>query len=308
MILGLAALMILGQGCASKAGRIQPPDPARVELVRSVKDFERGAGFEETGNFSRSSSQWHVDYRCYYTGKLKLPADYYELKLRRGGPNGCPVDEKKRDVFFYPVEAVASGHTPLTPSLEKATVERTLMVVPHEDFHNDPRIEEWPTAIGEAASTLIGFATAAEFAKKEYGESSPEYANLHDEAETFLRKAEIVNAYAERVAELYGSRKTGEITKAEALRRKQALFDQLGEECAALPDAHSFNKCPGALNNAGLAFDHTYTKHYPLLYQVFRKKGATLAGMVATLRPPEGHPSLSEAEAVTYFQQAAKGE
>jgi len=187
---------------------VWPPDPARVELVRSVKDFERGVGFEETDNFSRPSSRWHVDYRCYYTGKLKLPADYYELKLRRGGPSGCSVDKGKYDVFFYPVEAVASGHTPLTPSLSKATVERTLMVVPHEDFHNNPRIEEWPTAISEAASTLIGFIAAAEFARAEYGESSPEYTNLRGEAEIFLRKTEMVHTYAERLAEGYRSRRT----------------------------------------------------------------------------------------------------
>ena len=93
-----------------------------------------------------------------------------------------------------------------------------------------------------------------------------------------------------------------------ALRQKRALFDRLVVECAALHDAHSFNKCPGTLNNAGLAFDHTYTKHYPLLHQVFRKKGATLAAMVAAMRPPEGRESLSEAEAVAYFQQAATGE
>ncbi len=276
--------------------------------MRSVKDFEQKVGFEETGNFARPSSQWHVDYRCYYTGKLKLPSNYYKLKLRRGGPNGCSVDERKHDVFFYPVEAVASGHTPLTPSLSKATVERTLMVIPHEDFHNDSLIEEWPTAISEAASTLIGFLTAAEFAKREYGESSPEFMNLHNEAETFLRKAEIVNTYTERVTATYRSRKAGDLTKADALRRKQVLFDQLGKECTALPDTHSFNKCPGALNNAGLAFDRTYTKHYPLLYKVYRKKGATLAGMVAALRPPPGRGSLSETEAVAYFRQEIEGE
>lgn len=297
----LMLLAALAAGCALKRVNRQP-DPARVALVRSVQDFEKQAGFEETENFARPAAGWHVDYRCYYTGKLKLPADYYKLKLRRGGPNGCPLNEQRHDVFFYPVEAVASGHTPLTPSLEKATVERTLVVVPHEDFHNDSRIETWPTAISEAASTLIGFLTAAEFAKKQFGESSPEYRNLSDEAELFLRKANMLNTYAKRLTAIYESRRDGEITKPQALRRKQALFAELGEECAELPDAQSFNKCPAALNNAGLAFDLTYTKHYPLLYEVFRNKGDTLTGMVAALRPSQGQERFSEAEAVAYFE------
>lgn len=299
----LVVLAALATGCAAKRVT-HTPDPTRVELVRSVKDFEKQAGFEETGNFSRPSDRWHVDYRCYYTGKLKLPADYYKLKLRRGGPNGCALNENKYDVFFYPVEAVASGHTPLTPSLEKATVERTLVVVPHEDFHNDRRIEDWPTAISEAASTLVGFLTAAEFAKSQYGASSAEYKNLRDEAKLFLRKAELVNTHAERLAEVYRSRRAGEITKVEALQQKQQIFNQLVEECAALPVTHSFNKCPGALNNAGLAFDRTYTEYYPLLWKVYRERGASLNEMVSLLRPPERR-RMPLSEAVDYFEKMA---
>ena len=36
------------------------------------------------------------------------------------------------------------------------------------------------------------------------------------------------------------------------------------------------NKCVSAANNAGLAFDHTYTKYYPLLYRVYEGCGKDL--------------------------------
>ena len=308
-MLGLAFACL---GCAAKARLVRSADVPRAELIRSLKDFERETGFEETDNFSQSSSRDYIDYRCYYTGKLKLPSDYYQLKLRRGTPRGCPVDDAKYDVFFYRVEAVASGHTPITPSLGKASVERTLVVVPHEDFHNDSRIEGWPTAIREAASTLVGFLAAAAFAKKEYGESSPEYLRLSREPGIFLRKAEIVNRHAARLAELYRKSRDGQVARPRALEQKKALFGLLRGECAALPDARSFNKHLSALNNAGLAFDLTYTRHYPLLYRVSRAAGgffpSQLDQTIAALRPPSGRKSFSEEEAVAYFRRQVKNE
>ena len=304
-MLSLAAACL---GCAAKGQLVRAADVPREELIRSLKDFELEAGFKETDNFSQLSSRVYIDYRCYFTGKLKLPSDYYKLKLRHGTPTGCPIDEAKYDVFFYRVEAVASGHTPITPSLRKASVERTLVVVPHEDFHNDSRMEGWPTAIREAASTLVGFLAAAAFAKKEYGESSPEHLRLSREPGIFLRKAEIVNRHAARLAELYRKSRDGRIAKTRTLGQKKAIFSLLHGECAELPDARSFNKHLSALNNAGLAFDLTYTRHYPLLYRVSRAVGGELEQTIAALRPPSGRKSFSEEEAVAYFQRQLSDE
>ena len=223
-IVGVLSLAAACLGCAAKGQLVRAADAPREELIRSLKDFELEAGFEETDNFSQLSSRAYIDYRCYFTGKLKLPSDYYKLKLRHGTPTGCPVDDAKYDIFFYRVEAVASGHTPITPSLGKASVERTLVVVPHEDFHNDSRMEGWPTAIREAASTLVGFLAAAAFAKKEYGESSPEHLRLSREPGIFLRKAEIVNRHAARLAELYRKSRDGRIAKTRTLGQKKAIF------------------------------------------------------------------------------------
>lgn len=307
-IVGVLTLAAACLGCAAKGQLVRTADAPRKELIRSLKDFELEAGFEETDNFSHLSSRAYIDYRCYFTGKLKLPSDYYKLKLRHGTPTGCPIDEAKYDVFFYRVEAVASGHTPITPSLGKASVERILVVVPHEDFHNDSRMESWPTAIREAASTLVGFLAAAAFAKEEYGESSPEHLRLLREPGIFLRKAEIVNRHAARLAELYRKSRDGRISKMRTLGQKKALFSLLRGECAELPDARSFNKHLSALNNAGLAFDLTYTRHYPLLYRVSRAVGGELQQTIAALKPPSGRKSFSEEEAVAYFQRQLSDE
>jgi len=300
-ILALLVVAMTALACVSRGRLVKASDSPQAELLASMKDFERQAGFEESANFARHSSRVHVDYRCYYTGNLKLPDGYSKLKLRRGPPAGCALNEEKYDVFFYPLEAAASGHTPLTPSLGEAPGERLLVVVPHEDFHNDSRIKDWPPAIREAASTLVGFLAAAEFAKEHYGQSSEEYQRLAREPEIFLQKSELINRYAGLAAALYEARRAGAITTSAALEQKRGLFARLSGECRELPDARSFNKCPGALNNAGLAFDRTYTKHYPLLYGVYLRSGKDLKSTIAQLRPP-GKKRWTEQAAISHLE------
>jgi len=49
----------------------------------------------------------------------------------------APWNPAKFGVFFYLVEAVGSGKTPVTSSLEHDSAERHLVIVPHEGFPSD---------------------------------------------------------------------------------------------------------------------------------------------------------------------------
>jgi len=235
--------------------------PPAIEQLKTVEEV---AGFHRTGNFGRVDAGVHAYYRCYYTGKLELPESYDELKLRKGTKDGCALDQNKYDVFFYPIEAVASGHTPVTESLTAASTERIAMVVPHEDFH--AQIDGLPRRIEEAAATLVGFVAGA--------------AALNEQAldpELFLKKSEIVNRYFDRLSAIYKAARRGALSEASARAEQQRLLGVLHQECSAIqPSPRSFNKCVSAPNNAGLAFDHTYTKFYPLLYQVYEGCGKDL--------------------------------
>jgi hypothetical protein len=225
--------------------------------IPQLKSVEQSVGFRPTGNFEHIDPHRTAYYRCYYTGKLELPESYNDLKLREGAKDGCALDENKYDVFFYPIEAVASGHTPVTASLAAATTERRAMVVPHEDFH--AQINSLPDRIAEAAATLIGFATAATALNE-----APVDADL------FLRKAEMVNRAFDHLSETYKSARHGEISRLAAREEQRRVLGSLQQECAAVsPRPRSFNECLSAANNAGLAFDHTYTKFYPLVYGVY---------------------------------------
>ena len=66
------------------------------------------------------------------------------------------------------------------------------------------------------------------------------------------------------------------------------LFGELKRDCTATdPNPRSFNKCPAVNNNAGLAFDATYTKYYPLMYSFYKScqaKGWDLKTAVDALK------------------------
>jgi hypothetical protein len=277
----LTVAILLAAGCAPAQNA---PAEDRQEVISGIKDLEKVLGFPETHNFRTESLKLKAYYRCYYTGKFDLAASYDGLKLVQGNQTGCAVDEEKYDSFFYPIEAVANGKTPVTSSLAESPMERLLMVVPHEDFHEHKGVANRPPNLSEAAATLIGFLTAAEFARTKFGANAEVYQNLSREAKLFLRKAQLVNLYHAKLGSLYASLRSGAVNKEEALQRKHELFQEAQKQCEAiLPEPRSFNRCLTANNNAGLSFEVTYTKYYPLFYEVFLAEGRDVKTTVDTI-------------------------
>ncbi|MBI4463233.1 MAG: aminopeptidase [Acidobacteria bacterium] len=306
MICGGLVLAIAASGCAAWRRPATPPAGfPRYETIAAVKNLQKELGFGETQNFTTYSEATESYYRCYYTGKLELPDSYNELGMKEGDQSGCELDATQYDVFFYPIEAVASGETPVTPSLAKAPMERLLVVVPHEDFHE--QVKQLPPAIAEAAATLVGFLTASQFAENHYGAQSQSYIHLSRDADLFLEKARIVNRYYEKMKELYAAANSGESGREQALAQKESLFAELQQQCQVIqPEPASFNKCLPESNNAGLAFDATYTRYYSLVHELYVAQGRNLRATIETLRRTSAFPSPSEEAILRYFQQAIR--
>ena len=285
LLSGMLILVVAATACSSKRSPAATPSSPRQELIAEIKDFQKTLGLRDTKNFSRYSEAPNAIYRCYFTGKLELPVSYVSLGLRLSEGAHCPLDEERYDVFFYPAEAVATGANPVTPALADAPLERILVVVPHEDFHNQAETRESSPEVAEATATLIGFLTASDFAKEKYGPSSQTFQGLDHEAQLFLQKARIVNGYYEKLSNLYSTFRARRITRQNALTRKEQLFADLQQQCAAItPDPVSFNKCPAAMNNAGLAFDRTYSRYYPMLFDFYRSLGQDTKTSIQSLR------------------------
>lgn len=277
-------------GCAAKPRPAVTPSSLAsrfigTEVIGELKEFEEALGGHATENFLRFSDRQTADNRCYFTGKLELPEFYSALRMIREDEARCAARGGEYDVFFYPVQAVASGEETITVSLAEAPVERVLVVVPHEDFHNQPEARRAPTEAAEAAATMVGFLTASEFAKEKFGAESATFRMLDRDADLFLRKSLVVNLYYEKVRALYDAFRSGALTPAETLERKAGLFAELQKSCSEIsPDPVSFNKCPAAMNNAGLAFDRTYTRNYPMIHELYRLLGSDTAVLVSTLK------------------------
>ncbi len=282
-----------------------PPSGAfpRQDLIRALKHLEQTLGFRRTKSFSHLSDESVASCRCYYTGKLELPESYLGLQLKQGTKDGCALDPEKYDVFFYPIEAVGNGKSPVTTSLQRDSTERLLAVVAHEDFHSSAG--KLPATITEPASTLVGLLTASELAREQFGPDSDVYRNLSKEPELFLGKAEWVARYHAKLGMLYAAVRSGEVSPAEALAQKDKLFEEIQGECKAITAApKSFNKCLSANNNAGLAFDMTYAKYYPLMYELYLASGQNLKATIRATK--EVLAARSEPEALRRLQNLIK--
>ena len=274
---------VAGCGTQRSAPAAAPPFP-RQAIIAELQEFQESLGVERTGNFRRFSDARDAVYRCYFTGRLELPASYEVLQLVESDEPSCPVDEEAYDLFFYPIEAVASGSSPVSPALVDAPLERALVVVSHEDFHNQREATQASFDIAEAAATLAGFLTARDFARIKYGEESELFQRLDSEADRFLVKARVVNAFYQRLDDVYKAYEAGALTRDEAFARKAALYLELERECGASAPGVSFNSCPAVMNNAGLAFDRTYTRHYPTWFELHESLGRDTSATVAAFR------------------------
>ncbi len=293
----LVTAVLLGPALAQEADR----HPGAIEDVQA---FSHSLGIPDTRNFRHGSNKSIAAYRCYFTGKLELPESYEGLQLRHGDASGCRVDGDVYDVFYYPVEAVASGNEPVTSSLANAGTERLLVVVPHEDAHGLKDLERLGPSLSEAAVTLAGFRTAEEYARSRYSTTSAVYRNMVREPELFLAKARIVNRYWSELSALYAAVRAGSMSSADAIARKAQVFDRLAAECRAIaPKPVSFNACPAVMNNAGLAFDFTYTRYYPLVYELHRKKNWDVRATLEALEQIGREVRGKEAESARRVEQ-----
>src|SRR6185503_7383987 len=288
-LIGCLLVVTATTGCGTrvppKVSPAVPPSFSGIEMIGELKDFAEAMGSQPTDNFRTTSARVVSDERCYFTGRLQLPEFYSSLRLVRESESRCAARAGEFDVFFYPVQAVASGEETITVALAEAPTERLLVVVPHEDFHNQIEARKAPTEVAESAATLVGFLTASAFARDKLGDEASTSRLLARDVDLFLRKAVIVNTYYDRVSELYKSFRAGALSEAETLATKSELFAELEHSCSAIsPDPVSFNKCPAALNNAGLAFDRTYTRHYPLMYDLYTSLGRDPSALVLALK------------------------
>src|SRR5688572_18476683 len=106
-------------GLRTSASTTLPSSPGAA-VISELKAFQQSLGVDATSNFLRYSDRVRAVNRCYFTGRLELPATYADLRLTADDGRRCAARDAEFDVFFYPAEAVASGRIAVTPALAEA--------------------------------------------------------------------------------------------------------------------------------------------------------------------------------------------
>jgi hypothetical protein len=247
----------------------------RQELVHEIEDHEFLFWFTPTTNFKTYDDNAGVLYFCYYAEKLDLT-----LHFVLGTKEGCSVDKNIYDVFFYPAQAAAGMNIPLMSSLVTAPLGRFIMVILHEDFHE--QVLGIPTlALNESSATLMGLLLTREFAYQKYGAQSEPAKDAISDMTLFLRIALIEEQYASRLRGVYQQVARGEVARDEGLRLKEALFNEMKNECQGIAPKLLFT-CANADNNAHFGYQLNYTAHYPLFYRLYEACGQDVMIFVTT--------------------------
>ncbi len=243
----------------------------RLELVGKIKAFEKTLGFKETENFRYYSEKTEAFDYHYFTSRTALPYSFEDplLQWGVGSSESVSIDRKKYDVFYYSVEAVAGVKTPVTGSLLKAPLPRFIHVIFHEDWHEQIDL---PNGIEEPAAEVVGYGAALLFAGDEFGRDSAVYRTLEAEYQDKLKESKIYGNYHQLLDTLYTSFKSGEVLEAQTLSRKADLLASLGDDLEQV-----WGGRPDQLNNAYLAFQITYSRHFPLMYELYLATGSDLA-------------------------------
>ena len=272
----LLVLLILLLPLVLQCSQSEPTNiPDRLQLVEEIKTFEKELGFNETENFRTYSPDIESYDYFFYTPETTLPYSLNDplLLCSKGSPESYNDYLEGYDVFFYRIQAIAEVKTPITTSLIQAPLPRLIHIILHEDWHEQM---DSTTGIEEPCAEVVSYVAAMLFAEGKYGRDSDVYKTLKGEVNNKLRAAEVYQRYYDELSELYMLLSLGVITKTEGLSQKTILLESLGEDLKDI-----WGKKPEQLNNAYIAFQMTYFRHFPLMYQVFSTTDSNLRKTMA---------------------------
>lgn len=270
-----ALLAALTAGCTQLRELIFPSAPGVTGewavLLNEIRDYEHRIGFVGTDNFV-VVSQEQDGALCGHASRLTLPYSYEDPAIEwldAETEEECRARGRDDDIYFRTVEAWGEVGTPLTASMITGKLDRFLYLILHEDCHDQ---FDLPYGIEEALCDLITHKAMAVFTEEKYGFYAREHRAIRRYAETQSRLARATVTYYGRLAALYARYERKEISLDVLLAERAAIFKDAEKPLAWTQ---------GELNNVGLAYHMTYSRHYPFLESVFDALGRDPARMVA---------------------------
>ena len=273
-----SVLLLLTIGCqlSPPQGELADELQQRIQLVEEMKAFQQDLGLNETDNFKTYSDKIEGYDYFFYTPYTTLPHSLDDplLLCSKGRPEN--YDLEGYDVFFYSIQAIAGVETPITSSLMRAPLSRFIHIVFHEDWHEQIDLSK---GIEEPSAEIISYNAALIFAEKKFGRDSVAYKTLNEQYGNKLRLSLVYQQYYDKFSELYAQYHSGEITEERTISRKVELIESMGIELEEIRGVR-----PDQLNNAYIAFQMTYFRHFLLMHQVFVSNGCDLPKTIAIFR------------------------
>jgi len=234
----------------------------KLQLIEEIKEFERELGFADTANFRTYSPEIGAYHYLFYTSSTQLPysLDDPALMAAIGTRDSVSLDYQKYDAYFYSIPSVSGEGTPVTESLMRAPLERFIHIIFHEDWHEQIDL---PLGLEEPSAEIIGYAAAILFTGDKFGHDSQVYETLKKHFDNKLRESEVYGEYYDKLSALYAQHHEGKLTELDTLIRKARLLETMGNELHRI-----WGGKPDQLNNAFIAFQMTYLRHLPLMYEV----------------------------------------
>ncbi|OGZ06136.1 MAG: hypothetical protein A2845_01835 [Candidatus Lloydbacteria bacterium RIFCSPHIGHO2_01_FULL_49_22] len=233
----------------------------RMALVQEMQAYESRIGWKQTNNFRRYDGRSAGYLFCYYTDIFAQNTSWAV-----GADGGCNLDPRRYDVFLMRADAVAGVGAPLSPSLVQASLARFIMVIFHEDFHE--QVDGYPSlAINESAATLMGLLAAREFTKEKFGVFSFVYIALENDLQLHVHGSLLLRGTYAELGALYMRVRDGSVTEDDGQREKQRIFARLKEACADMQLA-TIASCRDSTNNAELGFNYSYAAYYQSFFEL----------------------------------------
>ncbi len=278
----------------------------RMQLIREMKEFEQQFGLHETSNFKQYSPQQQSYDYYFYAPIFELPYSSGDslLGFGHGKSENVTLDRSKYDFFFYEVPAVASVGTDVTKSLMDSPLWRFIEVVFHEDWHEQVNP---PLSLSEPSAEVMGYALALRFTGQKFGENSGVHRDLQYNLSVKIRESAVYTEYYAKLSDLYAAYRAGSFNESETRTRKDLILNDMGH---ILKDIYGVK--PDQLNNAFIAFQMTYLRHFPIMYRLYQATGGDIAKTADILKGMPGQnqnpPNIEaikqiENQAVKYFQE-----
>jgi len=153
---------------------------------------------------------------------------------------------------------------------------RFIHIIFHEDWHEQM---DSPLGIEEPSAEVVSYVAAMLFAEEKFGQGSAVYKTLREEFNNKLEESKLYQQYYEELDALYSWFHSGKISEAETLSRKAELLESMGDGLKDIWGAK-----PRRLNNAFIAFQMTYLRHFPLMHRVFSATDFDLVKTMAIFR------------------------